>query len=250
MSTFIFILFMVLAVLAFLYGVFIFLAASGTAFFLVWIVLAALFTLCALAVRFSLWAGMPFILKGLIITAVSATAVILVITFGCMLSVFHSEGEPDLDYLIVLGAQVRKSGPSNVLKYRLDTAVDYLKGNPDTVCIVSGGQGYNEPSSEAFVMKEYLVDRGVDENRILMEDKSENTHQNIEYNARLCSPENDRIGIVTNNFHIFRAVHLARKAGYRNVCGIAAPVNRFYLLNNMLRESFGIMKDFLRGNLA
>ena len=57
------------------------------------------------------------------------------------------------------------------------------------------------------------------------------------------------MGIVTNNFHIFRSVRIAQKHGYRHVWGIAAPSTEFHLLNNMLRESFGITKDFLEGNL-
>lgn len=70
-----------------------------------------------------------------------------------------------LDYIIVLGAQVRKDGPSPVLKYRLDKAVEYLNENPDTVCIVSGGQGSNEPWSEAeewhgICRKKELILRG------------------------------------------------------------------------------------------
>ena len=62
-----------------------------------------------------------------------------------MISQMHADGREGLDYIIVLGAQVRKDGPSPVLKYRLDKAVEYLNENPDTVCIVSGGQGSNEP---------------------------------------------------------------------------------------------------------
>ena len=250
MHTFFCVLFIILAAASAAYGTFIRLAASGTAFFIIWFVLAVLFVLCAVSSKLSLWSHTPSCLKGVIIALVSAAAVFIVVTFSCMLSQFHAEGEPGLDYIIVLGAQVRSSGPSNVLQYRLDTAADYLKENPETVCIVSGGQGWNEPETEAAVMKEYLISHGIDESRILTEDQSLNTHQNIEYSARLCDPETNRIGIVTNNFHVFRAVHLAKKAGYRSVCGIAAPINPYYLPNNLLRESMGIGKDFLFGNLA
>ena len=234
MNTFFFILFIILAAASLIYGISICLAASGTAFFLIWFAFSALFALCAASSKLSLWVRTPAGLKALIIAIVSAAAMIIAVTFGCILSEFHAEGEPDLDYIIVLGAQVRSNGPSNVLKYRLDKAADYLKRNPGTICIVSGGQGANEPSSEASVM----------------EDQSRDTHENIVYSARLFDPSEGQIGIVTNNFHVFRAIHLAKKAGYRNVSGIAASVNPYYLLNNMLRESLGICKDFLCGNLA
>ena len=250
MNTFFFILFIILAAASLIYGISICLAASGTAFFLIWFAFSALFALCAASSKLSLWARTPAGLKALIIAIVSAAAMIIAVTFGCILSEFHAEGEPDLDYIIVLGAQVRSNGPSNVLKYRLDKAADYLKRNPGTICIVSGGQGANEPSSEASVMKTYLEDCGIEADRILTEDQSRDTHENIVYSARLFDPSEGQIGIVTNNFHVFRAIHLAKKAGYRNVSGIAASVNPYYLLNNMLRESLGICKDFLCGNLA
>ena len=67
----------------------------------------------------------------------------------------------NLDYIIVLGAQVKESGPSVVLRYRLDRAVSYLKENDNTLVIVSGGQGANEKATEASVMKEYLVNNAM-----------------------------------------------------------------------------------------
>ena len=67
----------------------------------------------------------------------------------------------NLDYIIVLGAQVKESGPSVVLRYRLDRTVSYLKENDNTLVIVSGGQGANEKATEASVMKEYLVNNAM-----------------------------------------------------------------------------------------
>lgn len=73
------------------------------------------------------------------------------------------KGETNLDYVIVLGTQIHESGPSIVLKYRLDAAVLYLNENPGTICIVSGGQGKNEPYSEAEGMAKYLIEKGIPE---------------------------------------------------------------------------------------
>lgn len=67
----------------------------------------------------------------------------------------------NLDYIIVLGAQVKESGPSVILRYRLDRALSYLKENDNTLVIVSGGQGANEKATEASVMKEYLVNNAM-----------------------------------------------------------------------------------------
>ena len=97
-------------------------------------------------------------------------------------------------------------------------------------------------------MCDYLVKRGIEPDRIILEDKSVNTEQNIRFSKDFLQADADKVGIVSNNFHVFRAVKLAKAAGYRNVVGIAAPATAFYLPNNMLREFFGVVKDFLMGH--
>lgn len=132
---------------------------------------------------------------------------------GCVISQMHADGRGGLDYIIVLGAQVRKDGPSPVLKYRLDKAVEYLNENPDTVCIVSGGQGSNEPWTEAEGMAQYLQEKGIDTARILTEDQSQTTEQNIT-NSKMLMKEGASVGIVTNNFHVFRALQIAKSTDF------------------------------------
>ena len=82
-----------------------------------------------------------------------------------------------------------------------------------------------------------------------MEDKSTDTSENIAFSSVFLDMENDSVGVVTNNFHVFRGVHLARHQGIKNVCGISARSNVIFQLNNMVREFFGIMKDLVYGNL-
>ena len=166
-----------------------------------------------------------------------------VLVEGVILKGFFYSGKPGLDYIIVLGAQVREYGPSVVLKYRLDRAYEYLKDNPETVCIVSGGQGYNEPCPEADVMKEYLVDRGIEASRILKEDQSHNTAENLQFSKDLVAGSDASVGIVTNNFQAFRGVTIAKKRGFEDASGIPAGSHPLYLPNNMLREFFGVIKD-------
>ena len=116
-------------------------------------------------------------------------------------------------------------------------------------CALPIWQGANEPHSEAQGMYDYLVKKGIDKERIIMEDRSTNTSENIAFSSVFLDMENDRVGIVTNNFHVFRGVHLAKHQGIRYVCGIAAPSDIYFLLNNMIREFFGILKDLVCGNL-
>lgn len=114
--------------------------------------------------------------------------------------------------MIVLGAQVHADKPSVVLKYRLDEAILYLNENPETVCIVAGGQGKNEPYSEAYGMAQYLMQNGIDKDRILLEDQSKTTEENLRYSRKFL-PEGAKVGIITNDFHMFRALQIAKNRG-------------------------------------
>ena len=222
---------------------------SGTSFFALWFAIGALLLAGAWIAHSGWWSLSPSPLRYAIVVVVCAALGICVVTQGAALGSFDSKGEPDLNCIIVLGAQVRDDGPSTVLRYRLDEARDYLIANPRTRCIVSGGQGANEPVAEAEVMARYLVEQGIDPARITKESASLNTVGNIRNCMQLIDPAVDRVGIVTNDFHMFRGVSIARKQGIQNVCGIAAYSDPRYLPNNLLRETFGISKDFVQGNL-
>lgn len=167
----------------------------------------------------------------------------------CIMSRYTSHCKERVDYLVVLGAQMKTSGPSRALKYRLDAAYDYLQQYEDTVVIVSGGRGKDEPVSEAQGMKAYLVAKGIPAERIILEDRSVNTYENLQLSAQLLRPEQDKVAVVTNNFHLFRAMKIAEKAGYEKLYGVAAQSELALLPHNTMREFFGIMKDFLVGNL-
>lgn len=237
------------------YGVTVMTLWSGTWFFAVWYAIGAAFLGVAWALHSGAWGQAPVIVRRFIEVAGCALLACIVVCGGMSISGFGQHGESDLDYIVVLGAQVFEDRPSTILRYRLDAAYDYLVQNEDTVCIVSGGQGYNEPRAEADVMGDYLESRGIAAERILREGASLNTSENIVNSEGLIaensgdSPANVRVGIVTNDFHVFRGVGIARKKGMSGAVGIAAPSNAWYLPNNLLRESFSIAKDYLSGNL-
>lgn len=220
---------------------------TGTWFFLIWGIMGIAFILWGIF-RGRIWHVMPHWLNITAGTLFLLMLAVFLFTEGCIISGFSKNTDKELDYIVVLGAQLKTTGPSRVLQYRLDTAYEYLTAHPDTKAIVSGGQGSNEPASEAQGMYDYLVKRGIEPGRIVLEDKSVNTEQNIRFSKDFLQADTDKVGIVSNNFHVFRAVKLAKAAGYRNVVGIAAPATAFYLPNNMLREFFGVVKDFLMGH--
>ena len=97
---------------------------SGTGFWKVWLVLAVVFALLAIGIACHWWAALPRIIRGAIIAVVAIGIVAFCTIEGCIIGNMNAQGEPDLDYVIVLGAQVRESGPSKALRYRLDRTID------------------------------------------------------------------------------------------------------------------------------
>lgn len=244
-----FILFLISGIILIIYGILVGSAQSGSNFFLVWLLIGGLLILFGFALHFHWLDPVPIWIRRICRLLLVCILILIGIGIACSLSGFGKVSKTSADTIIVLGAQIRGDQPSRVLLYRLNTAEAYLKKHPDTNCIVSGGQGANETRAEAAVMKDWLVDHGIDSNRIQVEDKSRNTNQNLLFSQKLLETETDRISIVTNNFHVFRSVKLAEKQGYRHISGIPAPTAPFYLPNNMLRESLAIIKDKLMGHI-
>ncbi|MDE7232920.1 MAG: YdcF family protein [Lachnospiraceae bacterium] len=237
------------ALLCFTYCFIVFRIRSGSRFYLIWGLGGLALLGLALMLQFEVWGRLPLFLRRLTCIAVAVVVLLFVIAESCSFAHYRDKGKPDLDYIIVLGAQMKPAGPSAVLKFRLDAAYEYLTANENTLCVVSGGQGANEPCTEASGMYDYLVEKGIAPERILMEDKSTDTSENIAYSAALIGGTDHEVGIVTNNFHVFRGVMLARHAGFENACGISARSNIYFQPNNLVREFFGIMKDLVCGNL-
>lgn len=153
------------------------------------------------------------------------------------------------DYVLVLGAQVKGSKPTYSLMKRLDVAYEYLVENPDTVAILSGGQGPGEDVTEAYAMSVYLKAKGLEESRIILEDKSTNTYENIIYSKELMESPDASVVLVTNHFHVFRGVGVARKQGLSNVEGLGAPTKWYMVPNQYLREAFAVIKYKLCGQI-
>lgn len=227
-----------------------FFVGHGTNFYFIWLILAVVvMTFAILLKRGFFIAHFPLWIRRTFVILLCMGVMIFGIVEGFIISGFSMKGQPGADYVIVLGAQMKADGPSKALQYRLDEAIRYLNENPSSKVIVSGGQGSDEHISEAQGMYEYLVEKGIEKDRIIKEDKSVNTTQNLAFSAEYLDRERDSVAVVTNNFHVFRAVKIAEKAGYQNVCGIAAKGEPFLQINNMMREFFGVMKDFLFGNM-
>lgn len=159
---------------------------------------------------------------------------------------------PDLkaDWIIVLGAQVKGTVITDSLRRRLDRAVSYLTEFPEIKVIVSGGQGPGEEIAEADAMAGYLEKQGISADRIYREDRSTSTRENLRFCRQYLDAENGRIGIVTNGFHIYRALLLARQEGYSDPFGLPASSNPVFQLNYLAREFFAVVYIWLKGGRA
>lgn len=169
---------------------------------------------------------------------------------GLVLGGAHDSIDGDPQVMIILGCQLHDWGPSVMLQDRLDKALDYLKDHPEVVVVVSGGQGENEPTSEAQGMADYLADHGFARENIILETQSHNTHQNLTYSARHLKEAGVDIKagvvIVSNGFHLTRAKMLAGRAGYENVSVLAAPSSHTPTrLKMYIREPLALVKSFV-----
>lgn len=181
---------------------------------------------------------------------VLAGVLTFVALFGAVMygSYDHLSGSPQI--MVVLGCQVKPWGPSVLLQDRLDEALEYWEDHPDLTVVVSGGQGPDEPTTEAQAMADYLIGQGVAENKILLEDQSHNTLQNFQYSKQLLEQKgydlNQGVLVVSNGFHLTRARMLAQRTGYNEISTLAAPASHMpSRLKMYIREPLALAKSFL-----
>ena len=191
-------------------------------------------------------------LKGLL-ALILAGALSFGALFGAVMygSYDHISGEPEL--MIILGCQVKPWGPSILLQDRLDEALEYLEDHPDMTVVVSGGQGPDEHVTEAQAMYDYLVARGIDEGRIIREERSHNTHQNLSYTFELLREEGygdqmEQVLVVSNGFHLTRVRMLFGRIweGDYILSTLAAPSSHApSRLKMYIREPLALVKSFV-----
>lgn len=174
------------------------------------------------------------------------------VTEGFIIHASFGSPEEEVDYVVVLGAKVRDWGPSVSLWDRINGAADYLMRHPDVVAVVSGGQGADEPETEAACMYRELVNLGVNPDRILIEDKAKSTWENIRFCLDLIEQETgtrpQRLGVLSSEYHLFRASLFARRAGVEFV-GIPAKTSRMgQRINHFMREVAGVWHYLILGS--
>lgn len=172
-------------------------------------------------------------------------------TLGVILQASLGAADANETYIVVLGAKVNGTSPSLSLNDRIVAAEVYLKSHPESIAILSGGQGPDEGISEAQCMFEQLTSRGVDPQRLWLEDKATSTWENLNFSLDLIEEKTgnrpETIGLISSEYHLFRAGLFAKDCGVTAV-GIPAQTQWISLrINYFLREVAGVWHYFILG---
>jgi uncharacterized SAM-binding protein YcdF (DUF218 family) len=182
----------------------------------------------------------------------TTVAVVLVLAILALSSFLTSYGtEDNVTYnenaVIVLGAAVHGRELSNTLAGRLAVAVDYHQRSPSALIVVSGGQGLQEDIPEAVAMRQYLLDNGVPDDHIIVEDRSTSTEENFLYSRELLDQRitpGYRVAFVTDEFHVYRAGRIAASAGL-SATHVSSRTPWYFWPANYLRESVAVVLNWL-----
>lgn len=189
------------------------------------------FPKAARIMRLLLWLGTVLVLLAAVVTGS------LIVRAGM------GAEEPEADYVIVLGAGVNGTHPSRSLYERLVAAEAYLNRYPDSIAVLSGGQGDRENITEALCMFNWLTEKGIPAERLRVEDKASSTEENIRFSLDLMEAETGKrptqCAVVSNTYHLLRASLLAGKENLQ-MLGVPAKARPMYFCNMLLREIVGV----------
>lgn len=177
---------------------------------------------------------------------------IIIIIIGIYVAIVHHliyqtaiESPPDnVEYVIVLGARIHGERMSLALRYRVETALKYLENNPDSKLVLSGGKGNGEDITEAEAMARFFLGKGIVKDRIILEDQSTTTNENLSFSKRFIEDEKSVL-IVSNDFHLFRAKLIAERLGYKNIHTLAAKTPFVVETKLWVREYAAVLKTWV-----
>lgn len=174
-----------------------------------------------------------------------AIIVLVVVETSCMVTAASRQPEPNAT-LVVLGCKVKGEKPTLILKKRLEAAYEYLTENPDSVCVLSGGQGPDEGITEAECMYRYLTERGIDEERLYKEEKSTSTRENLAFSKAIIESNqlNPHIAIATNEFHEYRAGKIAEALGL-DYSAVPGSTPGYMFATYYVRELYAILYEWI-----
>ena len=237
---------------------------SGLAFFLKFCIpgysFSALVCICLIAIilfyTFMPLVGLKFPgLAGIATKIFTAVLILGLLVVGITEAIIIKEsfGDPkeSVDYVVVLGAKVNADGPSVSLMDRICAAYEYAESHPDTILVLSGGQGTDEPITEAECMYRELIALGVDPLRLRMEDYATSTWENLKFSLDFIEHETGsrptKIGVLSSEYHLFRASLFANSVGVESVLIPARTSIISQRINHLMREVVGVWHYLILG---
>jgi uncharacterized SAM-binding protein YcdF (DUF218 family) len=185
-----------------------------------------------------------------IIKRILLIAVICFIGIEAIIIGYPKHNEKKDDYIIVLGAGLDNGRtPNFILSERLDAAIKCEEENPNQYIVLSGGQGLDEYVSEAQAMSEYLQERGINKDKIILEDRSRNTDENLKFSKDKIQYHSGKsiaevnVKIVTADYHALRSSILAKKNGYVNFDNYSSSTVWYFIPSTYIREAFAVIKS-------
>ena len=185
----------------------------------------------------------------LIVTAVLAAACICLALYLSIRMISAMNHEPEKgEVVVVLGCQVKGERPSRMLARRLDAALEYLNSEPEALVVVSGGKGPDEKISEAECMRRYLEEKGIAAERIIMEDRSTSTDENLEFTLDIMDERGlgRDIILVTDGYHQYRAQLVAKAHGAGRIGALSAGTELRFIPTYWVREWFALCREAVR----
>lgn len=184
----------------------------------------------------------------LCLVCVIAIAVVAYCTTVSVWVLTYSKNDSDIPKntpAILLGCMVEGEKPGKMLQKRINAAYSYLTDNPEAVCVLSGGKGKDENISEAQAMFNSLTEKGISPDRLIIEDRSADTKENIS-NSKALLGKADSVVIITTDFHQYRASIIAERNGLKPY-SYSSKSGIFSLPTNIVREWFSVLNLLLRG---
>jgi uncharacterized SAM-binding protein YcdF (DUF218 family) len=192
---------------------------------------------------------LPKVIKMLAVIALGLFCASFIVIEALALSQMRGDAEPRAAYVIILGARVNGNTPSITLRKRAAVAARYLNTNPDTKVIATGGKGAGEYITEGEALRQLLETAGIDKSRIIIEDASTSTWENLTNAASLLDSLHTSVVLVSSDFHLFRATGMAKKLGYTHISAAASKSEWQILPNYLLREYLAIIHDIMLKHL-
>lgn len=175
------------------------------------------------------------------LSALYILSLLAMYSLSAILNLVHLKKDRDADYIVVLGCGIMGDRVTPLLAARIERGAELLRYNPNAVLILSGGQGPGESIPESQAMAAYALERGVPMEKMVLEQKSVSTEENLVFSRALMDGEAPKILIVTTAYHVFRALILARKLGIK-CAGFGARTKWYFTLNALMREFAGYLK--------